>query len=135
MKKKQNWHRENGSEDRTCSSFFWHSCYLPLEKDTFVQVLYHLLGKTSIIIAFLLLGTWAILQKERPCSLYLTCLGFWYIFQLLGGIFLNKEKEREQRKRDAGSSNIKDLISYFSSGFNLRKYRYSGLVSALDFAD
>lgn len=50
-----------------------------------------------------------------PCSLYPTFLGFGYIFQLLGGIFLNKEKEKGQRKRDAGSSNIKTHIPEFSS--------------------
>lgn len=106
---------------------------LPLEKDMFVQVLYHPLNKILILIAFLILGSWAILQNEMSCSLYPTWLGFWYIFPLLGGIFPNQEKESWQRKNYAGSSNIKAHIPDFRSGFNLSKLWYSGLVSFSDF--
>lgn len=56
-----------------------------------------------------------------PCSHYRTCQGFQYIFQLLGGVFLNKEKEKGQRTRAAGRTSIKAHMLDFSSQFNLNE--------------
>lgn len=90
----------------TCKSCLW--------RKTLAQVLYHLLGKILILIAFLVLGI-----AKRNAS------------PLSGGVFLNKAERREERKRDARSSNIKAYIPDFSSGLNLSKHRCSCLISQI----
>lgn len=61
------------------------------------------------------------IAKGMPCSHYQICWGFQYIFQLLGGVFLNKQKEEGQRTRAAGSTSIKAHMLDFSSQFNINE--------------